>query len=123
MRWLAAGQVVIVAAGTGNPFFTTDTAGVLRAIELGADVILKGTKVDGVYDDDPMKNPSAKRFESLTYREILTRNLKVMDATAISLSQENDLPIVVFDVTRRGDLLRIVEGQPVGTLVAKGVVT
>jgi len=123
MRRLEAGQVVIVAAGTGNPFFTTDTAGVLRAIELGADVILKGTKVDGVYDDDPVKNPSAKRFESLTYREILTRDLKVMDATAISLSQENDLPIVVFDVTRRGDLLRIVEGQPVGTLVAKGVVT
>lgn len=123
MRRLEAGQVVIVAAGTGNPFFTTDTAGVLRAIELGADVILKGTKVDGVYDDDPVKNPAAKRFDSLTYRDILTRNLRVMDATAISLSQENDLPIVVFDVTRRGDLLRIVEGQPVGTLVAKGVVT
>ena len=122
MRRLESGQVVIVAAGTGNPFFTTDTAGVLRAIELGADVILKGTKVDGIYDDDPAKNPAAKRFSTLTYRDILTRDLKVMDATAISLSRENDLPIVVFDVTRRGDLLRIVEGEPVGTLVAKGVV-
>ena len=120
MRRLESGQVVIVAAGTGNPFFTTDTAGVLRAIELGADVVLKGTKVDGVYDDDPAKNPSAKRFESLSYRDVLNRDLKVMDATAISLSRENDLPIVVFDVTRRGDLLRIVEGEPVGTLVAKG---
>jgi uridylate kinase len=120
LRRLEAGQVVIVAAGTGNPFFTTDTAGVLRAIELNAEVILKGTRVDGVYDDDPEKNPSAKRFATLSYRDVLTRDLKVMDATAISLSRENGLPIIVFDVTRRGDLLRIVEGEPVGTLVAKG---
>jgi uridylate kinase len=120
MRALDDGQVVVFAAGTGNPFFTTDTAGVLRAIEVGADVILKGTKVDGVYDADPMIEPRAKRFETLTYNEVLSRDLKVMDATAISLSRENGLPIVVFDVNRRGDLLRIVEGERVGTLVGKG---
>ncbi len=120
LRRLDAGQVVIVAAGTGNPFFTTDTAGVLRAIELGAEVLLKGTKVDGVYDDDPAKNPAAKRFNTLTYREVLNRDLKVMDATAISLSRENELPIIVFDISRRGDLLRIVQGESVGTWVGKG---
>jgi uridylate kinase len=120
IRRLEAGQVVIVSAGTGNPFFTTDTAGVLRAIELGCDVIIKGTKVDGVYDDDPARNPAARRFDRLSYRDVLSRDLKVMDATAISLSRENDLPIIVFDISRRGDLLRIVEGEPVGTRVAKG---
>jgi len=117
---LAAGQVVLFAAGTGNPYFTTDTAGVLRAIEIGADVILKGTKVDGVYDSDPVTNPEATRFETLTYTEVLRRDLKVMDATAISLARDNDLPIVVFDVNRRGDLLRIVRGDAVGTRVGKG---
>jgi uridylate kinase len=120
VRALEAGQLIVFAAGTGNPFFTTDTAGVLRAIEIGADVIIKGTKVDGVYDSDPKTNPAAIRFDRLSYLEVLSRDLKVMDATAISLSKENDLPIVVFDVNRRGDLLRVVEGQPVGTLVGKG---
>jgi len=120
IRRLEANQVVIVSAGTGNPFFTTDTAGVLRAIEMGCDVVLKGTKVDGVYDDDPARNPAARRFERLTYRDVLSRDLKVMDATAISLSRENDLPIIVFDISRRGDLMRIVEGESVGTLVWKG---
>ena len=117
---LENGRVVIFAAGTGNPYFTTDTAGVLRAVEICADVILKGTKVDGVYDSDPVTNPQATRFETLTYDEVLRRDLKVMDATAISLSRENDLPIVVFDVNRTGDLLRIVAGETVGTLVGKG---
>ena len=116
---LTAGQVVLFAGGTGNPFFTTDTAGVLRAIEIGADVILKGTKVDGVYDSDPVTHPDATRFESLTYTEVLRRDLKVMDATAISLARDNDLPIVVFDVNRKGDLLRIVQGDGVGTRVGK----
>jgi uridylate kinase len=116
---LASGQVVLFAGGTGNPFFTTDTAGVLRAIEIGADIILKGTKVDGVYDSDPVTHPDATRFETLTYTEVLRRDLKVMDATAISLARDNDLPIVVFDVNRRGDLLRIVRGDVVGTRVGK----
>jgi len=120
IRALEAGQVVVFCAGTGNPFFTTDTAGVLRAIEIGAEVILKATKVDGVYDSDPKKNPQAVRFDTLSYLEVLQRDLKVMDATAISLSKENDLPIVVFDVNKRGDLLRVVAGEKVGTLVAKG---
>jgi uridylate kinase len=120
VRALESGQVVLLGAGTGNPFFTTDTAGVLRAIEIGADVLLKGTKVDGVYDADPVVQPGARRFDQLTYREVLERDLKVMDATAVSLAGENDLPIVVFDVNRKGDLLRIVAGECVGTLVAKG---
>jgi uridylate kinase len=117
---LVAGELVLFAGGTGNPFFTTDTAGVLRAIEIGADVILKGTKVDGVYDSDPVTHPDATRFETLTYTEVLRRDLKVMDSTAISLARDNDLPIVVFDVNRRGDLLRIVRGDVVGTRVGKG---
>jgi len=117
---LEQGRVVLFAGGTGNPFFTTDTAGVLRAVEIGADVILKGTKVDGVYDADPVTHPQATRFDTLTYDEVLRRDLKVMDATAISLSRDNGLPIVVFDVNRKGDLLRIVEGQAVGTRVEKG---
>jgi len=120
VRHLEKGRIVIMAAGTGNPYFTTDTAGVLRAVEIGADVILKGTKVDGVYDADPMTTPSASRFTDLTYVEVLRRDLKVMDAAAVSLSRENDMPIIVFDINRRGDLLRIVEGQKVGTLVDKG---
>jgi uridylate kinase len=117
---LESGSIVVLSAGTGNPYFTTDTAGVLRAIEIQADVILKGTKVDGVYDADPAKIPTAKRFDSLTYDEVLRRDLKVMDATAISLSRDNELPIIVFDVNRQGDLLRIVEGERVGTRVEKG---
>jgi uridylate kinase len=120
IRHLEKGRIVIMAAGTGNPYFTTDTAGVLRAIEIGADVVLKGTKVDGVYDADPMTTPNANRFSNLTYQEVLNRDLKVMDASAVSLSRENDLPIIVFDINRRGDLSRIVEGETVGTVVGKG---
>ncbi|OLD60714.1 MAG: hypothetical protein AUI33_15365 [Ignavibacteria bacterium 13_1_40CM_2_61_4] len=120
IRHLEKGRIVIMAAGTGNPYFTTDTAGVLRAVELGADVILKGTKVDGVYDADPVTTPTARRYTNITYLDVLSRDLKVMDAAAVSLSRENDLPIIVFDINRHGDLMRIVEGQTVGTLVAKG---
>jgi len=120
IRHLEQGRMVIMAAGTGNPFFTTDTAGVLRAVEINADALLKGTKVDGVYDSDPNGNPDAKRFKQLSHQEALERDLRVMDATAFSLSRDNDMPIIVFDVSRRGDLLRIVQGEDVGTLVGKG---
>src|SRR5690606_20605602 len=117
VRHLEKGRVVIFGAGTGNPYFTTDTAATLRAIEIGADVILKGTRVDGIYDSDPEKNADAKRFNSLTFDEVFDKNLKVMDMTAFTLSHENKLPIVVFDMNRAGSLLRIVEGERVGTLV------
>jgi uridylate kinase len=120
IRHLELGRMVIMAAGTGNPFFTTDTAGVLRAVEINADALLKGTKVDGVYDSDPTGNPDAKRYRKLSHKEALQRDLRVMDATAFSLSRDNDMPIIVFDVSRRGDLLRIVQGEEVGTLVGKG---
>jgi uridylate kinase len=120
IRHLELGRMVIMAAGTGNPFFTTDTAGVLRAVEINADALLKGTKVDGVYDSDPTGNPDAKRYKKLSHQEALQRDLRVMDATAFSLSRDNDMPIIVFDVSRRGDLLRIVQGEEVGTLVGKG---
>lgn len=120
VRHLEQGRMVIMAAGTGNPFFTTDTAGVLRAVEIGADAMLKGTKVDGVYDSDPSDNPNAKRYKQLSHDEAMQRDLRVMDATAFSLSRDNNLPIIVFDVSRRGDLLRIVQGEEVGTLVGKG---
>ena len=120
LEHLESGRVVLLAGGTGNPFFSTDTAGVLRAIELGAEVLLKGTKVDGVYDSDPMQNPNAVRYQRLSYDEALSRDLRVMDATAFSLSRDNGLPIVVFDINARGDLLRIVAGEPIGTLVEKG---
>ncbi len=117
---LENGNIVVLAGGTGNPFFTTDTAGVLRAMEIGAEVLLKGTKVDGVYDSDPALNPGAVRYERLHYDEALSRNLRVMDATAFSLSRDNDLPIIVFDINAPGGLLRIVAGEPVGTVVGKG---
>ena len=117
---LESGCVVIMAGGTGNPFFTTDTAGVLRAMEIGAEVLLKGTKVDGVYDSDPVQNPAAVRYQRLTYDEALGRDLGVMDATAFSLSRDNDLPIIVFDINAPGALLRIVAGEDVGTVVGKG---
>jgi uridylate kinase len=120
IRHLERGRMVIMAAGTGNPFFTTDTAGVLRAVEINADAMLKGTKVDGVYDSDPIDNPNAKRYKQLSHQEALQRDLRVMDATAFSLSRDNNLPIIVFDVSRRGALLRIVQGEDVGTLVGKG---
>ncbi|EDM77060.1 uridylate kinase [Plesiocystis pacifica SIR-1] len=117
-RHLEKGRVVIFAAGTGNPYFTTDTAAALRAMEVNSEVLLKATKVDGVYDKDPMKFDDAVRFERLSYLEVLSRSLHVMDATAISLCRENDLPIVVFDMLSPGNICRVVCGDPLGTLVA-----
>ncbi len=117
IRHMEKKRVVIFAAGTGNPYFTTDTAAALRAMEIGAEVILKATKVDGVYDDDPMINPKAKRFESLTYLDVLQQGLRVMDATAISLCMDNNLPIIVFNLTQRGNILRVLRGERVGSLV------
>jgi uridylate kinase len=116
-RHLEKGRVVIFAAGTGNPYFTTDTAASLRAMEIGADVILKATKVDGVYDADPMKDRNAKKFEELTYIDVLRRNLRVMDATSISLCMDNNMPIIVFDLTTSGNIRRVVTGEPIGTVV------
>ncbi|MDO5616943.1 MAG: UMP kinase [Cruoricaptor ignavus] len=116
-RHLEKGRVVIFGAGTGNPYFTTDTAATLRAIEIGADVILKGTRVDGIYDSDPEKNADAVKFNSLSFDEVFEKNLKVMDMTAFTLSKENRLPIIVFDMNKGGNLLKIVQGENVGTLV------
>jgi uridylate kinase len=118
IRHLEKGRVVIFAAGTGNPFFTTDTAGALRAVEIGADAIIKATKVDGVYSADPKLDPAAKRIERLTYIDVLNRGLGVMDTTAISLCMDNKLPIVVFDLMRTGNIKRIVLGEPVGSIVS-----
>ena len=118
MRHLEKGRVVIFGAGTGNPYFTTDTAGSLRAIEIDADVILKGTRVDGIYSADPEKDPTAVRFEQLSFAEVISQNLKVMDMTAFTLCQENNLPIIVFDMNRSGNLLSVVTGQMIGTLVS-----
>ena len=117
VRHLEKGRVVIFAAGTGNPFFTTDTAAALRSVEIGADVILKGTKVDGVYDSDPKLNSDAKRFNSLSYLDVLNRNLKVMDSTAISLCMDHKMPIVVFDLFQKGNIQRVVCGENIGTTV------
>jgi len=117
LRHLEKGRVVIFGAGTGNPYFTTDTAGSLRAIEMKADVILKGTRVDGVYDADPEKNPNAKKFDTISFQECIAKNLKVMDMTAFTLCMENKLPIIVFDMNKSGNLLKIVKGEAVGTLV------
>lgn len=117
LRHLEKGRVVIFGAGTGNPYFTTDTAGSLRAIEMKADVILKGTRVDGIYTSDPEKNPDATRLEHLSYQECISQNLKVMDMTAFTLCMENKMPIIVFNMNQPGNLLRVVEGLAVGTLV------
>ena len=117
MRHLEKGRVVIFGGGTGNPYFTTDSAAVLRAIEIEADVILKGTRVDGIYTSDPEKDKSAKKFDKISFKDVLTRGLKVMDSTAFTLSQENELPIVVFDMNKKGNLLRIVSGENIGTVV------
>jgi len=117
MRHLEKGRVVIFGAGTGNPYFTTDTAASLRAMEIGAEAILKGTKVDGVYSADPKKDPNAVRFTSLTYHEVLKKGLQVMDATATALCMDNDLPIVVFDITTPGNVKRVVMGENIGTIV------
>ncbi|HXU71973.1 MAG TPA: UMP kinase [Polyangia bacterium] len=117
MRHLEKGRVVIFAAGTGNPYFTTDTAASLRAMEIHADVLLKATKVDGIYDKDPVKHKDAKRFHRLTYLEVLQQNLKVMDSTATALCRDNKLAIVVFDLHTRGNIRRVVAGESIGTLV------
>ncbi len=117
LRHLEKGRVVIFGGGTGNPYFTTDSAAVLRAIEIEADVILKGTRVDGIYTSDPEKDKSARKFDRITFQDVLTRGLKVMDSTAFTLSQENELPIVVFDMNKKGNLLRIVSGENIGTVV------
>ena len=118
MRHLEKGRVVIFGGGTGNPYFTTDSAAVLRAIEIKADVILKGTRVDGIYTADPEKDKSATKFETITFDEVLKKGLKVMDTTAFTLSQENDLPIIVFDMDTRGNLLKLVSGETIGTTVS-----
>jgi uridylate kinase len=117
IRHMEKQRVVIFAGGTGNPYFSTDTAASLRAMEVKAEIILKGTKVDGIYDADPMKNPRAKKFDNLTYFDVLQRGLKVMDTTAISLCMDNDLPIIVYDLKRKGNLKRILLGEKVGTIV------
>lgn len=117
MRHLEKGRVVIFGGGTGNPYFTTDSAAVLRAIEIEADVILKGTRVDGIYTSDPEKDKSATKFDKISFEDVLRKGLKVMDTTAFTLSQENELPIVVFDMNKQGNLLRIVSGENIGTVV------
>lgn len=117
IRHIEKGRVVIFAAGTGNPYFTTDTTAALRALEIGAECIMKATKVDGVFDDDPVKNPNAVKFDELPYIEVLNRGLKVMDNTAISLCMDNDLPILVFNMETEGNIERALMGQPVGTIV------
>jgi uridylate kinase len=117
MRHLEKGRVVIFAGGTGNPYFTTDTTAALRAIEIGAEVILKATKVDGVYSSDPVKNKSAKKFSSLRYIDVLKKGLKVMDATAISLCMDNELPIIVFNLKKEGNIKRVILGEDIGTTV------
>ena len=117
MRHLEKGRIVIFAAGTGNPYFTTDTAAALRAMEIGAQVILKGTKVDGVYSSDPMKDPKAKKYSELTYMEVLKKGLGVMDSTAVTLCMDNNLPIVVFNLRGKGNIRKVVEGKKVGTIV------
>ncbi len=119
IRHLEKKRVVIFAAGTGNPYFTTDTAAALRAMEIGADVIMKGTKVDGIYDADPLTTPTAKRFTELPFLSVLNKSLKVMDATAITLCMDNDLPIIVFDLTSSGNIRKILEGESIGTIVSK----
>jgi uridylate kinase len=117
VRHLEKGRVVILAAGTGNPFFTTDTAASLRAIEIGADVLLKATKVDGVYDSDPVNNPDAKRFETVSYDQVLSDKLSVMDATAIVMCRDNNLPLRIFDLTQANALVRAMSGEEIGTVV------
>ena len=117
VRHLEKDRVIILAAGTGNPYFTTDTAAALRAIEIEAQVIMKGTKVNGVYSDDPKKNPKARMFKSLTYLEVLNKQLKVMDTTAISLCMDNRLPIIVFNLQKEGNLRKIIQGGKIGTII------
>lgn len=117
VRHLEKGRVIIIAAGTGNPFFTTDTAAALRAVEIGADSLLKGTSVDGIYTADPKKDATASKFESISYQEVISRELKIMDQTAFTLCKENNLPIVVFSIKEKGNILRILAGENIGTKV------
>ncbi|HPF96279.1 MAG: UMP kinase [Flavobacteriaceae bacterium] len=117
IRHLEKGRVVIFGGGTGNPYFTTDSAAVLRAIEIGADVILKGTRVDGIYNADPEKDKTAIKFDAISFDDVLKKGLKVMDTTAFTLSQENELPIIVFDMNKKGNLLKVVSGENIGTKV------
>jgi uridylate kinase len=118
-RYLDSGYLVIISGGTGNPYFTTDTASALRAVEISADAVLKGTRVDGVYDDDPEKNPSAKKYKHLTFREAYEKGLKIMDMTAFTLCEENDVPIVVFNMNQPGNLVKLINGEEIGTVVSK----
>jgi uridylate kinase len=120
MRHLEKKRVVIFAGGTGNPYFSTDTAAALRAMEIGADVIMKGTKVDGVYEADPVTHPTAKRFDRLPFLSLINQNLKVMDSTAVTLCMDNNLPLIVFNLKQRGNLKRIMQGESLGTLVTAG---
>jgi uridylate kinase len=117
MRHLEKGRIVIFGAGTGHPYFSTDTAAALRAVEIEADAVFKGTRVDGIYDSDPEKNSDAKKYDTITYKDVMTKGLKVMDLTAISLCQENDLPIVVFNMNKENNLLDLVSGKTIGTKV------
>jgi Uridylate kinase len=117
IRHLEKGRVVIFGAGTGNPYFTTDTAAVLRAVEIDADAILKGTRVDGIYNVDPEKDKDAIKFETITFKDVIEKGLKVMDMTAFTLSEENKLPIIVFDMNKTGNLLKLVSGEKIGTVV------
>jgi len=119
IRHLEKGRVIILAAGTGNPYFTTDSAAALRAMEVKAEVLLKATKVDGIYSADPMSNPAATKFARISYREVLERGLKVMDATAISLCMDNKLPIVVFNIRQDGNIRRVIHGEPIGSVVSE----
>ena len=123
MRHLEKGRVVIMGAGTGHPYFTTDTAAALRAVEIEADVIIKGTRVDGVYDSDPEQNPEAFRFQEISYLDVLQRDLRVMDLTAITLCRENKVPIIVFDINTKGNLRRLLQGEDVGTVVSDSAMT
>jgi uridylate kinase len=120
LRHLEKKRVVIFAGGTGNPYFSTDTAAALRALEINAEILFKATKVDGVYDKDPKKYPDAKKFDELTYIEVLDKNLKILDSTATSLCMENDLPVVVFDITKSGNIKDVISGKKIGTIVRRG---
>ena len=120
IRHLEKGRITICAAGTGNPYFTTDTAAALRACEIDAEVLMKATKVDGIYDADPVTHPEAKKFDTITYKDVLSRGLKVMDATATALCQDNKMPIMVFDMGQKGVFRRAISGEPVGTTVIEG---
>ncbi len=119
IRHMEKGRVVVFAGGTGNPYFTTDTTAALRAAEINADVILKATKVDGIYTEDPMKNPKARRYKRVSYMQILKKRLKVMDSTAVSLCMDNEIPIIVLDLTKKGNIESALQGKPVGTIVGK----